>query len=184
MLNRDEGLDLLRQYIKRENLLKHCLAVEAILGELADSLNEEVEKWRLCGLLHDIDFESTEQNPEKHALIAAEILKDRLPNEIIHAIKSHNFENTEYKPKSKLDYALIAADAVSGLIIAAALIMPSKKLRDVKIDTLKRKFKDKSFARRCSRERINMCEKIGIDLDKFLEISLKALQNISDKLGL
>jgi len=102
MLNRDEGLDLLRQYIKRENLLKHCLAVEAILGELADSLNEEVEKWRLCGLLHDIDFESTEQNPEKHALIAAEILKDRLPNEIIHAIKSHNFENTEYAPKSKI----------------------------------------------------------------------------------
>ncbi|MCD6108347.1 MAG: HDIG domain-containing protein [Thermoplasmata archaeon] len=184
MLNREQALNLLKQYIKRENLFKHCIAVEAILGELADQLGEEKDKWKLCGLLHDIDFEITEQNPEKHALVAVEILQDKLPDEILHAIKSHNFENTGSEPKNKLDYALIAADAVSGLVIAAALIMPSKKLADIKIETLKRKFKDKSFARRCSRERISMCEKIEVDLDMFLKLSLKALQNISTELGL
>ncbi|OYT58472.1 phosphohydrolase, partial [Euryarchaeota archaeon ex4484_162] len=76
MLNREQALNLLKQYIKRENLFKHCIAVEAILGELADQLGEEKDKWKLCGLLHDIDFEITEQNPEKHALVAVEILQD------------------------------------------------------------------------------------------------------------
>jgi putative nucleotidyltransferase with HDIG domain len=139
MLNRDEALDLLKQHIKREKLIKHCLAVEAILGELSKSLNENTEEWRICGLLHDIDFEYTEKNPEKHGIISNEILKDKVSEKILYAIKAHNYENTGCEPKSKLDFALIAADAVSGFLIATALIIPSKKLRDVKTETLNKK---------------------------------------------
>jgi predicted hydrolase (HD superfamily) len=87
-------------------------------------------------------------------------------------------------PKTYLDKALIAADAVSGLIIAAALVMPSKKLADVKIKTVRNKYKDKSFAAGCERKRIDLCEDIGLDLDKFLELSLFSLKKISDELGL
>jgi len=117
-------------------------------------------------------------------LLAEDILKDKVDEEIIRAIKSHNFEHTKVNPESKMEYTLIAADAISGLIIAAALIVPSKKLADVKVKSIKKKFKQKDFARNCNRENILYCEKIDIPREKFFEISLKALQSISDDLGL
>ncbi|RLG02355.1 MAG: phosphohydrolase, partial [Thaumarchaeota archaeon] len=112
------------------------------------------------------------------------ILGDRVPSEVIRAIKAHNFENTGVAPESDLEKALIAADAVSGLVIASALVMPSKKLEEVRVETLERKFKQKDFARNVSRERIRFCEQLGIPLREFLEISLNALKEISSDLGL
>jgi len=183
MLSREEALKLLQEYVKNEKLIKHMLAVEAIMRKLALRLGEDPELWGLVGLLHDIDYELTQSDPSKHGLIAAEILRDKLPDEAIRAIMAHN-DKTGVQDNSKLAIALRAADAVSGLIVATALVMPSKKLAEVKLDTLKRKLKQKDFARGVRREHIYNIEKIGISLDEFLALSLEALKEISQMLGL
>ncbi|MCD6513014.1 MAG: HD domain-containing protein [Thermoplasmata archaeon] len=167
--------------IKNENLKKHMIAVGAIMEELAVKFGEDREKWKLVGLLHDIDYEEVDMN--EHGLKSAEMLKEYLPEDALHAIKSHN-ELTGVTPESLIDYALIAADAVSGLIVASALVMPNKKLEEVSVKTLKNKYKDKSFARRVDRKRIMYCEKFGMGLDEFLELSLNAMKKVSNQLGL
>lgn len=183
-MNREEALTLVKENVSKINLIKHMFAVEAIMRETAKQLNENQEKWALLGLIHDIDFGKTENNPKNHTLFAEEILDRKVDEEMIRAIKSHNFENTNINPETNMEKALIAADAISGLVIAAALIVPSKKLVDVKVESISKKFKQKDFARNCSRENILFCEQIGIPKEKFFEISLKALQSISNDLGL
>ena len=183
-MNREEALKLIKEHVSKENLLKHMYAVEAIMKETAEFLGEDKEKWRLIGLIHDIDFEKTENTPEKHTLVAEEILEDYVDDEMIRTIKAHNFENTGMQPEAVAEKALIAADSVSGLIIACALVTPSKKLSDVKTESIAKKFKQKDFARNCGRERILFCEQINIPREKFFEISLRALQSISNELGL
>ncbi|MEM5881587.1 MAG: HDIG domain-containing protein [Candidatus Aenigmatarchaeota archaeon] len=182
MLTREEALALVKNNITKTNLLKHMFAVEAIMKDLANCLNENAELWSLVGLLHDIDFEKTINEPKKHGLVAEEILKGKVSDEIIRAIKSHNFENKGIMPETKMENALIASDAVSGLIVACALVMPSKKLEEVKVKTIKEKFKQKDFARICSRERILFCEKIGLPKEKFFEIALNSLKSIVNEL--
>jgi uncharacterized protein len=184
MLSRDEAFDLLQKHLRTENLMKHSLAVEAILQEMAIKLGEDSQLWGLTGLLHDLDYDFTKNEPEKHSQITVKVLYDLLPSEAINAIKAHNYQYTAQIPQTYLDKALIAADAVSGLIIAATLVMPSKKLVDVTPKTLLSKFKDKSFAAGCNRKRIELCEDMELELQVFLELSLNALQGISDSLGL
>ncbi len=182
-MKREEALNLVRQNITRENLLKHMLAVEAIMRKTAEFLGEDKEKWGLVGLLHDIDFEKMKE-PKDHGIIASEILRGKVDEEILTAIKSHNYEHTGAAPDSNLEYSLIATDSISGLIIACALIMPSKKLAGVRVDSIAKRFKEKDFARNCGRERILFCEKAGISKEKFYEIALNALQENADSLGL
>ncbi len=183
LLTFDEALELVRKYVKNDKLIKHMLAVAAIMEKLAEKLGEDRELWKLVGLLHDIDYELTQNQPEKHGLVAAEILKDKLPEHAIKAVQAHN-ELTGVKDDSKLAIALRAADAVSGLIVATALVMPNKKLSEVKLDTLLRKFRQKDFARGVKREKILECEKLGMSLEDFLSLSLEALKEISNMLGL
>jgi predicted hydrolase (HD superfamily) len=183
MLTREEALQLVKENVEKDNLLKHMLAVEAIMRKCAEFLGEDQDKWALVGLLHDIDFDKIE-HPKYHGIIAQDILKDKVDEDILAAIKSHNFENTGFAPQSKMDYCLLAADAISGLIIACGLMMPSKKLAEVKVESLKKKYKQKDFARNCNRENMLFCEKAGIPIDKFYEISLTALQGIASDLGL
>ncbi|MFH1473340.1 MAG: HDIG domain-containing metalloprotein [Candidatus Aenigmatarchaeota archaeon] len=183
-MDREEALSLIKEGTDKKNLIKHMLAVEAIMKGAAEFLGDDIEKWDMTGLLHDVDFEKTEENPKEHGVMAETILEGKVDKEIIDAIKSHNFEYTGVQPKTKMDFALIAADAVSGLIIANALIISSKKLADITPENVAKRFKEKDFARRCRRELILYCEKVGIPKEKFFEISLKALQNISDELGL
>ena len=183
-MQREEAVKLLRKYIRTEKLIQHSLAVEAILRSMAQKLHEDEDLWGLVGLLHDIDYEYTKDEPENHTLIASQLLEDMLPQEGIDAIKAHNFKHTAHLPTTALDRALIAADAVSGLVIATALVVPSKKLSDVKVDTLVNKYKDKSFAIRCDRKRIELCKDTGFDLEMFLDLSLNALKEISDKLDM
>lgn len=182
-MNREEALSLLKQNVTQLNLLKHCYAVEAIMKGAARHLNEDENMWSLTGLLHDIDFEKI-VDPKEHAIIAEGILKGKVDDVMIRAIKSHNFEHTNVTPIEKMELALIAADSISGLIVACALVMPSKKLADVRTESISKRFKAKDFARNCSRENMLYCEKIGIDRDKFFEIALSALQGISNELGL
>ncbi|RLJ05334.1 MAG: phosphohydrolase [Candidatus Aenigmatarchaeota archaeon] len=183
-MDKEMSIKLIEKYIKEENMRKHCLAVGAIMKELASFLNENEEKWEIIGLLHDLDYAETKNNPEKHGLITAKILKDKVDSEIIEIIKSHNFENLNIIPNKKESYGLIASDALSGLIISTALVMPSKKLSEVEVKSVKKKFKQKDFARNVSREKIMFCERLGIDKDKFFEIGIKGLQSVSKELGL
>jgi len=187
-VNREEALLLAKENLKKEYMMKHVLAVEAIMRTIAEHLNEDKEKWGLVGILHDVDYErldfSKPDGAKQHGIMSAEMLEGKVDDEVLQSIKSHNFENTGVEPKTKMDYGLIAADAISGLIVSCALVMPSKKLAEVKPESVVRRYKEKDFARNCSRERIYFCEKLGIDRVKFAEIALKALQNISDSLGL
>ncbi len=184
MLSREEAFNLVRKNVTKRNFVYHILAVEAIMKRLAKHFGEDEYLWGLTGLLHDIDYEKTEGTPEKHAVLAEDILKGSVPEKVIRAIKAHNHQFTQIKPETKMEKALIACDAVSGLLVACALVMPSKKLVDVKVRTVMKKFKAKDFARGVDRNRLLFCEEIGIPIEKFFEIALDGLKNISSKIGL
>jgi len=183
-MDRGEALSLVKEHVKNPRHFKHVLAVEAIMREIAREVGGDEEKWGLVGLLHDLDFDLTEGNPEKHTQIASEILKGKVSDDIIRAIRSHNFEHTGEKPETLLEKFLVASDAVSGLIVATALVMPGKKLGEVKVKSLKKKFKAKDFARGVDRERILFCEDAGMPLDKFLEVALRGMKKVAEQIGL
>jgi len=184
-MNRDEAIALLKEHVKTEYTIKHCLAVGAIMKGLSQELNESSEKWEVAGILHDIDLDKCEKDYSNHGTLAMEILEDAgVDKEIMSIVKAHAPEYTKHEPKSNADFAIIASDAISGLIIACALMMPSKKLSEVTVESIAKKYKKKDFARNCNRENILYCEKIGIDRNKFYEIALKSLQVISGELGL
>lgn len=181
MISRDEALKILRENVSDPKLIKHMLAVEAIMRELASRLGEDVELWGLVGLLHDVDYQKTMNDFSKHGLIATEILKDLLPEEALDAIKSHN-EMTGFKCDSKLAKALKACDQLAGLIVATRLVMPGKTISEIKVKSLKKKFKAKDFARSVKRENIRLVEELGLTLVEFFEIGLKALRGIEDEI--
>ena len=180
MLSEKEAMEILAT-VENENLRKHMMAVAAIMEGLAEKFGEDRKIWKYAGLLHDIDYGKV--GHEEHGLKSAEMLKGKLPEDALHAIKAHN-EMTGVVAESKMDFALRASDAASGLIVAAALVMPGKKLREVRLETLKNKFRDKSFARRVDRNRIMECEKFGMTLDEFLALALESMKGIADDLGL
>lgn len=173
---------LFQEHVKTDNLKMHCIEVEAIMREVAKAEGEDEEKWAAAGLLHDLDFENFDANNlAEHGKKTAEILKkESYDEEIIHTILSHNEENTGVKRESKLDYLLSAADNISGLIYAYALMR--KSLEEMEVKGLKKKMKDKTFAAAIRRDLINDVEKF-IHLDKFLEVAIKAMQNIKEKIG-
>jgi putative nucleotidyltransferase with HDIG domain len=180
----EEALQEVRKNISNDKIVLHVIAVAKIMKALARRLGRDEELWEVTGLLHDIDYEKTKDEPSKHGLEAEKMLGNRVPPEVVRAIKAHNFERTGVPPESDLDKALITADAVSGLVIATALVMPNKRLAEVSVNTLKRKFKQKDFARNVDRNKILFCEQIGLSLDEFLELSLYYISYISDVLGL
>ncbi len=184
MLTREQASELIKKNVSKNNVIYHMIAVEAIMRRLALYFAENEDEWGLVGLLHDVDYEKTETTPEKHGEIAALILKDTVPESIIKAIKAHNSQHLNVTPETRMEKALIACDAVSGLLIACALVMPTKKLEDVKAETVLKKFRDKDFARGASRDRILICEQIGIPKEKFLEIALEGLKKQASKIEL
>jgi len=183
-MKRDEAIKLIKEEIKNQNLIKHCLAVEAVMRKLAEYFNEDVEKWGLAGLLHDIDYEKTKDDPKKHSLIGAEMLeKLGLDKEIVEAIKAHN-EIHNLPRETKLAKALFCTDPITGLIVAATLVLPSKKLNDLTVENVLNRFKEKSFARGANRQVILSCSEIGLSLEEFVKISLEAMKEIAQDLGL
>lgn len=183
-MDRNEALKLVQEKIKNKNLIKHCLAVEAVMRELVRHLGEDEEKWGLAGLLHDIDYEETKDAPDKHSLIGAEILeKLGLDAEIVVAVKVHN-EAHGLPRETKMAKALFCVDPLTGLIVAAALVLSTRKLADLTPENILNRFKEKGFARGAKREHIALCSEIGLDLEEFIKTGLKAMQNISQDLGL
>lgn len=184
-MERKELLNLLEKHIKSANLIKHSLAVEAGMRALADYFGEDKEKWGICGLLHDIDYEKTKNSPELHSKMGSEMLKNLgFDREICEAVLTHN-EAHGILPKTKMGKALFCLDPLTGLIVASTLVLPSKKLKDLKVENVLNRFKEKAFARGANREAIAKCQEyLGLSLEKFIEIVLKAMQEISDTLSL
>jgi putative nucleotidyltransferase with HDIG domain len=184
MLLREEAYILLKEHLQNENLFNHSLAVEAIMRGLAKRLGQDVEKFGLAGLLHDIDYEQTGDDPRQHSLVAARMLEEKgLEPDIVYAVKAHN-EVHGLERKSILDKALYAADPVSGFITAAALVRPDKSLAEVQMKSLKKRFKETAFARGASREQMRTCAELGLELDEYLDIALQSMQKIAPQLGL
>jgi len=183
-MDREEALVLVKENVKNENILRHMLTVESIMKELAENLHEDVELWGMAGLLHDIDYGLTETNPKEHGIAAERILQNLVDGRVIRAIKAHNSKNTNVMPETAMEKALVSVDSISGLAVACALVMPSKKMEEVKVKTVNKKFKDRDFARGSDRERILLCESIGVPKEKLFELALKALKGISGELGL
>jgi len=184
-MNRDEALELVRTYIKNENMVKHCLASEAVLRAVAKRLGRDPEKWGLAGLLHDLDVEITNADLKVHVLKTVEILKEKgIDPEIIEAIRLHNEHAHGDKRTEEFHHALAAGETITGLIIATTLVYPDKKLASVKPKSIVKRMKERAFARSVDRDIIRECELIGIPLPEFAELSLRAMQGISDELGL
>jgi putative nucleotidyltransferase with HDIG domain len=183
-VKRAEAEKLLHHHLKNKNLIKHSLAVEAVMKGLAGHLEENQELWGIAGLVHDIDYDSTKDDMAKHSLEGARILEENgFSEELVYAVKVHNHAHGLPR-KSLLDKALYAADPVTGLITAGALILREKKLCSVDVPFLIKRFAEKSFARGANRETILSCTELGLNLDEFLAISLLAMQEISQELGL
>lgn len=181
-MNRDEALALVKKSFNNPNLVKHSLAVEACMREFAEKFGEDVGKWALTGLLHDLDYDLTADDPDNHTLKTVEMLKEyNLDEDILHAIKAHNHKAPL---ESRMDMALYTVDPTSGFIIACALMHPSKKLENVNLKRMKKRFKEKSFAKGAGREQMAECVKMDVELDDFLTTCLTAMQKISDDLGL
>jgi uncharacterized protein len=184
MLNREEALRLLDQYISKENMKNHCLASEAVMRAIARHLNQDEEVWGLTGLLHDIDVEATQADPLSHGPAAREILQGKLNEEAIDAIVMHNEMATGLARTTLFQHALAAGETITGLITATTLVYPDQKLASVKAKSVTKRMGQKAFAASVKRENILECEAIGIPLNEFAQLSLTAMQGISDELGL
>ncbi len=184
-MEKKEALDLLKKEIKNQNLIKHSLAVGAAMKKLAQFFGEDEKKWEICGLLHDIDYEKTKNTPQDHSKLGAEMLKKiGVEKEIQEAVLTHN-ERHGILPESLMAKALFCVDPLTGLIVAATLVLPSKKLKDLKVENVLNRFKEKGFARGANRDIIKKCETfLNLPLEKFCEIVLNAMQEISEDLGL
>jgi len=188
-MNREDSKSLLEEHLKNANLVKHCLAVAAIMDGLADyfaakgqALNKE--NWWACGLLHDMDYEATKDDMHSHSKIAAKILEEKgYPPEVTRAVLVHN-DIHGLPQETLMERALVAADDLSGLIVASTLVLPDKKLSSLSPESVLKRFKEKAFARSVNREGIKSCEKIGLSLEEFIELGIKSMQAEAQALGL
>jgi putative nucleotidyltransferase with HDIG domain len=185
-LTREEALGLLNAHVRTEKLIKHCLATEAVMRRLALRLNEDEETWGLVGLIHDLDFDETKDDMSRHTLVAAVILRScGVPEEYVGAIVSHCESTPGWTPRSTpLQHALASSEAITGLVVATALVMPDKKLVSVKPKSVRKRMCETAFARNVDRSAIMECEKIGVPIAEFCELAVQAMQGISDALGL
>ena len=183
-MKRDEGLTFLQENLKNKNLVNHSIAVEKIMTALAERLEGDRELWALAGLLHDIDYDETAKDPKRHSALGADTLAAiGLPEELVYAVRVHN--HVHGLPRlSLLDKALYAADPLSGLIVAGALIHPEKRLAPLYPDFIIKRFGEKAFARGANREAIATCEELGLTLEEFITIGLSAMQQHAAEIGL
>ena len=186
MITRNDALNLLKQYVKNDSMIKHSLASECVMRAVARELGEDEEKWGIAGLLHDIDVEITNADLSIHTHKAVEILLEHgLDGDIIEAIRLHN-ENAHPNEKrnTPFQHALAASETITGLIVATALVYPDRKISSVKPKSVLKRMKEKAFARSVNRDNILECEKIGIDLARFAELSIDAMKEKSTEIGL
>ena len=182
-MERQRAYKLIKEKVKTKNLVKHLLATEAVMEALSEHFGENTQIWGLAGLVHDIDYDLTKDNFSQHGKLGAEMLsKEGITDEkILHAVQAHSGHED---PKTTLARALYCSDPLTGFLVACALITPSKKIKDIDIPFALNRFKEKRFAAGANRKTIETCKDIGLSLEEFIGIGLKAMQAISDDLGL
>jgi putative nucleotidyltransferase with HDIG domain len=188
-MTRDEALTLMHEYTASDSLRKHMYAVEAAMRAYAERWDEDQARWGLAGLLHDFDYErypNSEHSPtEGHPSEGVRILRERgCPDDILEAILGHA-QYTGVQRSSRMARTLFAVDELTGLITATALVKPTKKVQDVEAHSVRKKMKDKAFARGVSREDvIQGAQELGVDLDEHIQFVIEAMQRSADALGL
>jgi predicted hydrolase (HD superfamily) len=182
MISREECVALVKEHVKNENLVNHMIGVGAIMRGLGERFGEDTALWEAVGILHDVDYETFGDDFSKHGLKSAEMVQDLLPEEALEAIRAHN-DLTGFKAEKRMEVALLAADAISGMIVANALVRPTK-LVGMKAKSIKDRMKDKSFARQVSRENIMRCEEIGLPFSEFSQIAVASMQSVAEEIGL
>ena len=184
MITRDEAYTLVQARIPNRNLVNHCVATEVIMEALARQLelaDSDVERWAMAGLLHDVDYAETADDPARHGIVSAELLTGLVDDEMVHAILAH----AGHAPReSQFDRALWCADPTTGFIVAAALVRPEKDLAGVEVKSLKKRWKEKAFAKGASRDQMAGCEELGLERDEFLGIALTAMKARASEIGL
>lgn len=183
ILNKSQALTLLNTHIQNENLRRHCLAVGATMKALAEKLGGDPEAWEILGIIHDSDWEETKDTPEQHTIVTLGRIDD---SRFTHALQSHNTHHTHLaKLEGNMEWALECCDELTGFIVACTLVLPSRKIADLTVESILKKFPKKEFAKAVSREQIAQCEeKLGIKLPDFVGIALSAMQSIASKIGL
>ncbi len=183
-MTREEALDSVKANVDNKNLIRHMLATEAIMRALARRLGEDEEEWGLAGVLHDIDVELTGGDMSTHSKLGADLAREMGASEAVaQAILCHN-ESHGVPCVTRMDKALFCADPITGLITAAALVRPDKKLAGVEVKSVAKRFREKSFAAGASREQIASCSNLGLSLEEFMELALEAMKGIAPELGL
>lgn len=185
LLTREDALNLLHQHITNERTIAHSLASEAVLGALARRLGREEQKWRQAGLLHDLDSEITLTEPHRHGLETSRILLELgIDADVVDAIIMHNELASGKSRHEEFQHALAAGETITGLITATALVYPDKKVASVKPKSIVKRMKEKAFAASVNRETILECEKLGLDINEFAALSIAAMSEIGEELGL
>ena len=181
-MTREEALKLVKSKAKNRNLVKHMIATEACMGFLASHFHEDKSLWSVTGLLHDLDYDQTADDPAKHGMLGADMLEEiGVDHRIVYAVRAHA---GHVEAKSVMDKALFAVDPLTGLIVAAALMHPTKKIGNVDTQFVLNRFKEKRFAAGANRDTIETCKNLGLSLEEFIAISLEAMQSVADELGL
>jgi putative nucleotidyltransferase with HDIG domain len=182
-MNRQEALDIVEQYVSNENLVRHMLAVEAAMQFYAKMYSEDEQTWGMTGLLHDFDWE-IHPTLEQHPQAGVPILREKdVPEEIIRAIQSHA-DHTGVPRQTRMEKALYACDEITGLIVAVALVRPSRSLDDLKVKSVKKKWKDRSFAAGANREEIaQAAQDFGVELWEHVGNVIQAMRSIGPELG-
>lgn len=182
-MTRDDAIKLLETHVQNVNLRRHCLAVGATMKALANKLDGDPEVWEILGIIHDSDWEETKDTPEKHTILTLERIADE---KLTHALQSHNTKHTHLAElEGNMEWALECCDELTGFIVACTLVLPSRHISDLSVQSVLKKFPQKSFAAPVDRSQIAQCEeRLGIPLNEFVQITLSAMQQIAPQLGL
>ena len=183
MITREQAIELLHNHVQNQNLRRHCYSVGAVMKALAIKLGGDPETWEILGLIHDSDWEETKDAPEKHTMLTLGRIDD---DKLKHALMSHNTKLTHLAQlEGNMEWALETCDELTGFIVACTLVLPSKKIADLSVESVIKKFPKKEFARAVDRSQIAQCEeKLGIKLEDFVSIAIKAMQSIASEIGL
>jgi len=182
--SREEAYELLCEFNKSEGLIKHALAVEGVMRYCARKRGEDEDKWGVVGLVHDLDYE---QWPQQHCEKTGEILRERgWPAEYVQAVMSHGWGIcTDIEPKAEMEKVLYAVDELTGLVAATALVRPSKSVMDMKVKSVRKKWKDKAFAAGVNREIIAKgAVMLGVELGELIEDVIMGMREVADEIGL
>ncbi|MFH1530078.1 MAG: HD domain-containing protein [Pseudomonadota bacterium] len=182
---RDEALGFLETHLVTTNLVRHCIATEAIMRSLARRFGEDEDLWGVTGLFHDLDLDLVGGDMGRHGRTTVEILrKEGYPEEGLQAILAHNGDVLGIDPGTRLDIALLSAETTTGLVVATTLVYPSKKIADLKVKSVLKRMKEPRFAAGVDRSKVMLCEEIDIPLAEFLGIAVDAMRGVAEEIGL